>query len=310
MNQDARPTHIDLFSGIGGFALAAAWAGFDTVAFCDIEPYCQALLKERCGAVLADAELHGRNHTKTGSVEDNSQGTLGSNHEHRQIIRGGPTIWPDIRQLDGRLYAGAALLTGGFPCQPFSVAGKRRGKEDDRFLWPEMLRVIDQARPAWVLGENVPGIIAMELDRGLSDLEGIGYTCWPLVIPACAVDAKHRRDRVWIVGYSGRSSSGTGLCQVGEKQDGTQSGNASCTLADAKCIRSLPRWNDAGQSTFAQPVNCSKSWCQWLPEPAVGRVANGIPRRVDRLRALGNAVVPQQAYILFREIARIEGIGQ
>jgi site-specific DNA-cytosine methylase len=109
-------------------------------------------------------------------------------------------LFEDIRSLDGSEFAGVSLITGGFPCQPFSCAGKRRGTADDRHLWPEMLRVIAEARPAWVLGENVAGIINMELDTVLSDLEGIGYACRPFVIPACGVDARHRRNRVWIVG--------------------------------------------------------------------------------------------------------------
>ena len=114
--------------------------------------------------------------------------------------------WPDIpiheniEELDGRQYRGTVdLVCGGFPCQPFSVAGEQRGAEDDRALWPEMLRVIREVEPAWVIGENVSGIINMELDNVLSDLEDSGYSCQTFVIPACAVDAKHRRDRVWII---------------------------------------------------------------------------------------------------------------
>src|SRR5262249_32088923 len=111
-------------------------------------------------------------------------------------------ITSDIRDLDGRDFYGVTIITGGFPCQPFSCAGKRRGKEDDRHLWPEMLRVIKEVRPAWMLGENVAGIINMELDSVLSDLENAGYATRTLAIPACAVDAKHRRMRVWIVAHS------------------------------------------------------------------------------------------------------------
>jgi DNA (cytosine-5)-methyltransferase 1 len=154
-----KPTHVDLFSGIGGFALAARWAGFRTIAFCEIDKYCQRVLRQHFNAPICS----------------------------------------DIFAFDGTAYRGCDLITGGFPCQPFSVAGKRRGAADDRAIWPEMLRVINEARPAWVLGENVPGIITMELDNVLSDLEGIGYACRSFVIPACAVDAKHRRDRLWIV---------------------------------------------------------------------------------------------------------------
>ena len=155
--------HLDLFSGIGGFALAARWNGLTTRAFVEKDNYAQKVLRKNFAGI---------------------------------------PIYDDICNFDGKPYAGTWLLTGGFPCQPFSVAGKRRGAADDRALWPQMLRVIQQSRPAWLLGENVAGIVTMELDNCLSDLEAIGYAAWPLVIPACAVDARHRRDRVWIVAHA------------------------------------------------------------------------------------------------------------
>ena len=160
-----KPTHLDLFSGIGGFALAAGWAGFETVGFCDNEPYAQAVLKKH----WPNAQIHG-----------------------------------DIKTLDGTAYRGVTLLTGGFPCQPFSCAGKQRGKDDDRYLWPEMLRVIQEARPNWIVGENVVGIIGLALDQVCSDLEACGYEVEPIIIPACGVDAPHRRNRVWVVAGGGR----------------------------------------------------------------------------------------------------------
>jgi len=156
--------HLDLFSGIGGFALAAEWCGITTIGFSEIDPYACAVLKER---------------------------------------------WPkiknygDVRQITREtLVEGVDLITGGFPCQPFSTAGKRRGKEDDRFLWPELLRVIKEFRPTWVLGENVAGFINMELDSAAADLAAEGYEVQPVVIPACAVNAPHRRDRVWIIAHT------------------------------------------------------------------------------------------------------------
>jgi len=160
-----KPTHLDLFSGIGGFALAAGWAGFETVGFCDNEPYAQAVLKKH----WPNVPIHG-----------------------------------DIKTLDGTAYRGVTLLTGGFPCQPFSNAGKRRGKDDDRYLWPQMLRVIQEARPDWIVGENVVGIIGLALDQVCSDLEAEGYEVEPIIIPACGVDAPHRRNRVWVVAGGGR----------------------------------------------------------------------------------------------------------
>ena len=152
--------HLDLFSGIGGFALAAQWAGIETVAFCEIDDFACKVLNKNFPCVPV----------------------------HR-----------DIRELDGSLYAGIDLITGGYPCQPFSTAGKRKGADDPRHLWPEMFRVIQQARPTWVVCENVAGHISMGLDAVLADMEGIGYAGQAVVIPACAKDAPHERKRVWII---------------------------------------------------------------------------------------------------------------
>jgi DNA (cytosine-5)-methyltransferase 1 len=199
-------THLDLFSGIGGFAIAAQACGYTTIGFCEKEKYAQQILKERFGAVLVDS-------TSAGLPKRHGAGALTAGERHAKLECSSsifPTLHPDIFDLDGADYAGVDLLTGGFPCQPFSVAGKRRGAEDDRALWPEMLRVINEARPRWLIGENVAGIVTMELDNILSSLEAIGYSCWPLVIPACAVDARHRRDRVWIVAHADRSGQRQG----------------------------------------------------------------------------------------------------
>lgn len=111
----------------------------------------------------------------------------------------GVPVHPDVRGLDGSLYRGVNLVTGGFPCQPFSTAGKRRGKEDDRFLWPEMLRIVAQARPAFAVGENVAGIVSLALDDVLASLESIGYAARAFLVPACGVGALHKRDRVFVV---------------------------------------------------------------------------------------------------------------
>jgi DNA (cytosine-5)-methyltransferase 1 len=234
-------THLDLFSGIGGFALAAKWNGYRTVAFCDNEPYAQAVLKKH----WPDVPCH-----------------------------------KDIREIRGDLYAGVTLLTGGFPCQPFSVAGKQRGKGDDRYLWPEMLRVIREARPAWIIGENVAGIVNMALDQVHTDLEAEGYEVESLIIPACGVDASHKRDRVWIVadtvseGLQGHRRI-EGCHSEGREKQNRHAWEGGNGRRDAHC---------------------------WLPEPDVGRVAHGIPNRTHRLKGLGNAIVPQVAAEIIRNI--------
>lgn len=159
---------LDLFAGIGGFSLAAHWMGWETAAFVEWEEYPQKVLKKNFPNV---------------------------------------PIYGDIKEFDGKQYTGTVdLICGGFPCQPFSSAGKRKGKEDDRYLWPEMLRVIREVQPTWVVGENVAGIVSMDggavLEQICADLEGEGFEVQSFIIPAISKGAPHRRDRIWIIGYS------------------------------------------------------------------------------------------------------------
>ncbi len=160
--------HIGLFEGIGGFSLAARWAGWETVAWCEWNEFGQKVLKHH----FPEAEGHG-----------------------------------DITKTDFTKYADTIdILTGGFPCQPYSLAGKRKGKEDERHLWPEMLRAIREIRPTYVVGENVFGLInwngGLVFNEVQADLEAEGYEVWAYVLPACAINAPHRRDRVWFAAYS------------------------------------------------------------------------------------------------------------
>lgn len=160
-------THASLFSGIGGFDLAAEWAGWTNAFNCEIDPFCRRVLKYH----FPDAEQYG------------------------DITKADFSKWRD--RID--------VLTGGFPCQPFSLAGKRKGTEDARYLWPSMLGVIRAVRPRWVVGENVYGLVnwsdGLVLDTVCSDLEAAGYEVGTYVIPACGVGAPHRRDRIWIVAH-------------------------------------------------------------------------------------------------------------
>ena len=303
-------THIDLFSGIGGFALACRWAGIETIAFCEIEKYAQRGLRKNFPGIR---------------------------------------IFEDVRQFPATEFREPFLLTGGYPCQPFSQAGKRRGAEDDRHLWPSMFGIIRTSRPTWILAENVAGHVTLGLDEVLADLEGEDYAVQPIIVPACAVDAPHRRDRVWILGNSKRDSEGraygseSGRSKRERKDEniierdevGRDSGNASREIAmgNAKkrrhgrlCGRNenrelqIPELGNASRKIAFADSNrrrCEKRESErkplsdfnlesesdgrfWSAEPNVGRVAHGIPRRVDRLRGLGNAIVPQVAYEIIK----------
>ena len=293
-------THLDLFSGIGGFALAARMAGrIETVAFCEREDYAQRVLKKHWPDV---------------------------------------PICDDIHKLKGNDYGPIDLVTGGFPCQPYSLAGERRGNDDDRALWPQMLRVIREARPTWIIGENVPGIISLALDGVLADLELEGYACETFLLPACAVDAKHRRNRVWIVGYSERperrpqcgaceglagqnrlsqrEESPSGARITGQDVAHSQGGERRLQLSARHENQSAESHGSREAVAISDSLNGrtgtrrqngaeTSDGCRWLPEPDVGRVAHGIPSRVDRLKGLGNAIVPQVAAALLMKIVAV-----
>lgn len=190
-------------------------------------------------------------------------------------------VYDDVRTLPTDELPAIELIHGGYPCQPFSGAGKRKGAADERHLWPEMLRVIRGLKPAWVVGENVAGHITLGLDDVLNDLEDEGYKTRAFVFSAFAVGARHERQRVFVV-----ANAEGQRCNNGD--DGKDKRKADRTKH--------PLTNNRGAFGRLEAGG-------WPPEPGVCRVANGIPDRVDRLRALGNAVVPQQAYPIFAAIA-------
>lgn len=328
-----KPTHLSLFSGIGGLDLAAERAGFQTVGQCEWADYPTKVLEKHWPNVSRWRDI--RTLTKESFYEQTG-----------------------LRTVD--------IISGGFPCQPFSVAGKRRGSEDDRYLWPDMLRVIEELRPAWVVGENVAGLVNMALDQVLSDLESQEYETRTFIIPACGVDAPHRRDRCAIVAYSISQGAGCKGKSAGlQRRDASEVGGTSLrqgywetcpswplaastiqsVVADAKFMQSKygynPEsiWRRAKQTEQTGMGCCDVSdtddrsrlvlrdrklsavegpggiggdfrggaqkhgigWW-WPVEPDVGRVAHGVPSRVDRLKCLGNAVVPAQFYPVFKAI--------
>ena len=212
---------LDLFSGIGGFSIGLERAGFETVAFCEIEDYPRAVLRRHWPDV---------------------------------------PIYRDIKQLTGEQLRADGIvpdvICGGYPCQPFSVAGRQRGQEDERHLWPEMYRLIRECRPRWVICENVSGHIKLGLDEVLASLETEGYTVWTFIIPACAVNAPHKRDRLWIVAHA-NSSSDRRTSRQDEKTDGEipQRDNGGVVDQSGKVFTSVAYANsdDRGSRRRAQP---------------------------------------------------------
>lgn len=238
---------IELFAGIGGFGLAGRWAGIETICQVEIDPFCQKVLQKN----FPNAERHA-----------------------------------DIKNFDGTKYFGTVdIISGGFPCQPFSSAGKRLGEKDERHLWPEMLRVIREVYPRWIVGENVSALInhekGMVFEQICADLEDNEYQVQPFVLPACGVNAPHRRDRVWFVAYSNGS--------------GRKKHNPSA-------VSNWPGFNSG---------NVSGIWEKWTSEPAICGMDDGISAGLDkhrnkRIKALGNAIVPQVAYQIFSAIKQLE----
>jgi len=286
---------LDLFSGIGGFSLGLEAAGMETAAFCEYDEKARKVLRKNWPDVL---------------------------------------IFNDIRtlnkeSLERRGIYDIGLICGGYPCQPFSLAGERRGAEDDRHLWPEMLRLVQELRPTWVIGENVAGHITMGLDEVLADLESENYTARPFVIPACAVDAPHRRDRVWTIAHANSDSKSDGSKHEQWMVANTECGSRWDSESFVGRENHEAKWSQDTNSVTGSSKNVAYAYgaqCQgnssairtrteysdsfspsrWKPEPSVGRVADGVPNRSHRLKQLGNAVVPQVVQVIGESIMLIE----
>lgn len=282
-----QPTHFDICAGIGGFALAAAWAGFQTVGFSEIEPFCSKVLKE---------------------------------------------YWPevpnygDLRRLDGRQFRGRIdVLCGGIPCQPASCAGKRAGPKDDRWLWPDALRFLGEALPAFAVFENPLGLLALEgglvFEALLDQMEGHGYeVCPPIVVPACGVQADYFRYRVFVVAASGRKCGewreieqepfGDNEAQWRQKTSDLKRRGQDASLAGSEGL-------EVGEKQHARPecqTAVGSRWPQCWPEThfKLLRGIPGLPPRMDRNRrsrihALGNSVVPAQAFPILKAIRECIG---
>jgi len=356
--------HIGLFEGIGGFSLAARWAGWKSVYACEIDSFCQKVLKKNFPSMVIHDDINTLTYE---SINSQLSGQYGTHWRNDDII-----------------------ITGGFPCQPFSTAGKRNGTNDDRYLWPEMLRVIREVKPTWVVGENVAGLLSMDggavFEEVCTSLEDEGYAVRAFVLPAISVGAPHRRDRVWIVAHSERcdargtsrqlqTEDGGKRLQQGEPMDepccasevhGRAQGcqrpccNSECAGLERNTrIRGAEEFTE-GHSIIGHPNKprlegyreygeCanerapgSPDWARHWYETAIElcRMDDGLPEELDlidrriiyqsvgyfgakeverrlgidcsqvenfihrskRLKALGNAIVPQVAYEIFQAI--------
>jgi DNA (cytosine-5)-methyltransferase 1 len=322
--------HASLFSGIGGFDLAAEWMGWNNVLHVERDPFCQKVIKHHF---------------------PNSQS------------------FDDVKTFDGRPFRGRVdILTGGFPCQPYSSAGKRLGKDDERHLWPEMCRIISEIAPAFVVGENVRGLLnwngGVVFEEVCADLEALGYEVWTGVLPAAGVGAPHRRDRVWWVAANAdrygssrapRKDASEGGAERLQERDAIQWTCQSSGVRDARnadhaasstlgtlrggqddepagvCQRDATDTHSArvqGQSVdngtseeigqrgsgfeAVGDAGCVASWDEFPTQPPVCGGDDGLPRELDgitfskwraeSIKSYGNAIVPQVAYQIFQAI--------
>lgn len=304
---------IGLFAGIGGFELAARWVGWETIAVSEIDPFCQKILQYH----FPGAQLHG-----------------------------------DIKTTNFTEYRGQCdVITGGFPCQPFSAAGKRRGTADERYLWPEMLRVIDEVKPRWVIGENVRGLVnwdgGLVFDTVCTELENIGYEVQPFIIPACSVNAPHRRDRIWFIANARSNGLSRGADEIRNGQNtidterdvsiyteqgpnefwSANKGRSEVgNVANASSVRRNALNNEYGNAQKGQrkrefsPTNSTRNaWDGFPTQSPVCSGNDGFPDGLDgitfskwrkeSIKSYGNAIVPQVAYEIYKAIMLYEQIG-
>lgn len=259
--------HIDLFSGIGGFALAVdtVWPNSKHI-FCEIDPFCQQIINKHWPSAYIHDDIRTLTNTTNSRIEE-------------------------MRERENEVF----LLTGGFPCQPFSQAGRRKGTDDNRYLWSEMFRVIREFKPTWVIAENVYGLVTwsegLVLEQVCTDLETEDYEVQPLIIPAVAVNAPHRRDRVWIVAHK----LNKGLEGNRKRREASQGRDR---LLSGTGSQERPSWEE--------------NWIEVATE--LCRVDDGLPPRMDgitrarerkeRLKMLGNAIVPQVAIEIMKAIKK------
>ena len=331
-------THGQLWAGIGGFGLAAEWAVFINLWANEIDGWCCSKLK--------------KNFPNTAIYEK------------------------DIKELGKHNLPYVDVISGGFPCQPFSHAGKRKGTDDNRYLWPQNFRIIQELKPPWFIGENVAGLLSMAqpireftvegtahlstsekevtvqraeryvLDIIIKDLESAGYEVQLFLIQAAACGAWHKRDRIWIIAHTssksrrkktkGRMEMEQNALYRPKRKENTNRSRKICTnvsdINQSKCQQSMGRSQPKGGTGFTNKskdafnsigkrgrsrntkgqnaknvgeLRGSPQYGYWDAEPNVGRVANGVPDRVAKLKGLGNAIVPQVAYPFFKMIKEL-----
>ena len=315
-----RPKHLDLFSGIGGFALAAEWAGFETVAFVEINPFCRSILGRHWPGVPVFQDVRKFYRLAMDMDEcpeccDEPFCELCGDHFFECDCLGGGQWDDDFGEVD--------LITAGVPCQPSSLIGERRGTGDERWLWADAIRIIGRLRPRWALLENPTGLFSVDggdaWARILAEFHALGFCCWWETVPACAVGARHRRDRVWLIvadaqGGQDDERESRELVRAAKGRQGSldpaRVGGSNLADPGGQGLEGHAgdepgterRQGASGGSTGAGGLRAGADPAGgWESCTGVRRVAHGVPGRVDRITALGNAIVPQVAYQFLKD---------